>query len=74
MTVEFMECSVCAVKPGSPTLCPSCLYNRDVAEQLNKANNDAVKTRIALTGAKTAFEHMGDKKGAELMQEALRDG
>ncbi len=25
---EFMECSVCAGKPGAPVLCESCLHNR----------------------------------------------
>lgn len=27
---EFKECSVCAAKAGSPSLCPSCLNNREV--------------------------------------------
>ena len=25
---EFVECKECAVKTGSPALCPSCLNNR----------------------------------------------
>jgi hypothetical protein len=28
--VEFKECAECAVKPGSPALCPSCLNNQKV--------------------------------------------
>ena len=35
-TLEFMECSECAKKPGNPTLCPSCLNNRAVIEALKK--------------------------------------
>jgi hypothetical protein len=30
----FMECSICSAKPGSPTLCPSCLRNRYRMESL----------------------------------------
>lgn len=26
--MEFQECSYCAAKPGSPTLCAPCLHNR----------------------------------------------
>lgn len=32
---EFVECSICASKPGSPTLCESCLKNRNTIEYLN---------------------------------------
>jgi hypothetical protein len=32
--MEFVECSVCAAKPGSPDLCYSCLSNRKTIEQL----------------------------------------
>ena len=31
---EFEECPECAAKPGSPTLCPSCLHNREIIEDL----------------------------------------
>ena len=34
--VEFKECSVCAKKPGSPVLCPSCLHNRHLIEEYQK--------------------------------------
>jgi len=30
MKNEFQECAECAAKPGSPTLCPSCLQNRRI--------------------------------------------
>ena len=36
MELEFRECSVCASKPGSPTLCESCLSNRSTIEQLKQ--------------------------------------
>lgn len=32
--VGFMECDACRAKPGSPTLCPSCLHNRGLIEEL----------------------------------------
>ena len=39
---EFMECSICAAKPGSPTLCPSCLHNRALIGRLeNQSKNFA---------------------------------
>lgn len=37
--LDFVECSICAAKPGSPTLCRSCLHNRDAIYQLWKAMN-----------------------------------
>lgn len=30
----FTECKTCAVKPGSPQLCPSCFLNRTVISRL----------------------------------------
>lgn len=30
MPMEFIECPECAKKPGSPTLCPSCINNQFV--------------------------------------------
>ena len=35
---NFVECAVCRAKPGSPTLCDGCLYNR--------ATINALKQRI----------------------------
>ena len=32
--IDSMECSICAAKPGSPTLCRSCLHNRDMITKL----------------------------------------
>jgi hypothetical protein len=34
MEQEFKECGVCIKKPGSPTLCESCLHNRKVVQEL----------------------------------------
>ena len=33
-TNGFQECESCAKKPGSPTLCRSCLHNREVINGL----------------------------------------
>lgn len=35
-TGEFVECPQCDAKPGSPTLCPSCLSNRGTISRLNE--------------------------------------
>lgn len=35
--LQFLECAACAAKPGSPSLCPSCLHNRDLISQLKRA-------------------------------------
>lgn len=32
----FVECAVCAAKPGSPQLCVSCLSNRTAINILNR--------------------------------------
>jgi hypothetical protein len=37
--LEFIECPSCAVKPGSPTLCDSCLHNRDAIQFLHARLN-----------------------------------
>ena len=31
----FVECAACAAKPGSPTLCDSCVHNRHVIHHLS---------------------------------------
>lgn len=30
----MMECDTCRAKPGAPTLCATCLYNRDEIDRL----------------------------------------
>lgn len=32
----YKECAACAAKPGTPTLCPSCLHNRAVIDDFKK--------------------------------------
>jgi len=32
--IEFMECEDCRSKSGTPTLCESCIHNRDIIEHL----------------------------------------
>ena len=34
--MEFMECRECNKKPGSPSLCVSCLNNRNVIKKLKE--------------------------------------
>ena len=36
MMSDFMECSVCRSKLGSPVLCESCLHNRSAIASLQK--------------------------------------
>jgi len=37
MKVDFTECAECAAKPGTPSLCPSCIANRDMIYTLKEA-------------------------------------
>ena len=47
---EFAECSSCAAKPGSPTLCPACLHNRATINKL-RAEREAL-TKIYVVAAR----------------------
>lgn len=38
--IEFQECGICASKPGTPRLCPSCLHNRATIAALTKERDD----------------------------------
>ena len=51
---EFKECPTCRVKPGSPTLCSSCLHNRNVI-----ANLQAEKKLTGGTKLAKSFEDVG---------------
>lgn len=42
---EFWECKTCRVKPGSPTLCDSCLHNRRVIGDLQKRVREMEKKK-----------------------------
>lgn len=54
MNLEFKECESCSAKPGSPTLCESCLHNRTVISDLNKDFKDqgVVLGRLIATNVK----------------------
>lgn len=51
MTEDFKECSYCAAKPGSPTLCESCLHNRDLVSRLTSSKDNAYYERNQLVAA-----------------------
>lgn len=34
--LEFVECDICAAKPGMPMLCEGCLHNRAVISELTR--------------------------------------
>lgn len=38
--IEFRECLSCASKSGSPTLCDSCLHNRQLASDYKQCLDD----------------------------------
>ena len=44
MENEFKECESCAKKPGSPTLCGSCLHNRSLVTKLKQEKFKFEKT------------------------------
>ena len=41
----FKECPACAAKPGMPVLCESCLYNRQIMNNLEQ-EVEALKAQI----------------------------
>lgn len=45
----FTECAACSAKPGAPTLCPSCVANRDEIHRLK-----------ALIGAAERVQHYNE--------------
>lgn len=34
--LDFLECKICSVKPGSAQLCPSCIRNRYIISRLQQ--------------------------------------
>ena len=54
--LEFIECIVCASKPGSPVLCPSCLSNRQVISRLKQQLIKAEKFRRTIIAIVEATE------------------
>jgi hypothetical protein len=60
MDIEFTECPTCAAKSGLPTLCNSCLKNRNIIENLTlklnpRKSDDKLKTLI-ISARKLAVE------------------
>ena len=53
---QFWECATCRVKPGSPTLCDSCLHNRLVVSKLNARSKTAWKFWDKIT-TRTPIKH-----------------
>ena len=43
---EFMECTECSAKPGSPILCTSCLNNRSAISSALRSNQLLIKDRM----------------------------
>ena len=43
--MEFQECEICAKKPGSPPLCPSCLNNRSLIDKCHTRLQDLALKR-----------------------------
>ncbi len=41
--MEFKECNICASKLGSPSLCQSCLSNRDAISKLKERISELEK-------------------------------
>ena len=54
--MKFKECSICPAKPGSPTLCESCLSNRETIRQLEDTI-DALEQHGAPIQRYTAIIH-----------------
>jgi len=42
---DFKECKECSEKPGSPALCESCLYNRELVSLLKQEIEKLKKRR-----------------------------
>jgi hypothetical protein len=51
----FLECAVCAAKPGSPDLCRSCLQNRSA---LHLARVEAANNLRMLQGQRVEIEYL----------------
>jgi len=46
--LEFVECPECASKPGSPTLCDSCLKNRNSISKLKQELENRLKQQDSI--------------------------
>ena len=63
---EFEECAICAAKPGTPELCPSCLANRKLIGQLQ---SQVLGFNTQLLVAKEKLE----KQAVQLRGDAVTD-
>jgi len=63
---EFEECAICAAKPGTPDLCPSCLNNRKLIGQLQ---SQVLGFNTQLLVAKEKLE----KQAVQLRGDAVTD-
>ena len=50
---EFAECALCAAKPGSPTLCTTCLHNRATVNQLRAEREELLKVYVLAARLRT---------------------
>lgn len=61
--MRFVECATCAAKPGSPTLCASCVANRAEISRLTTELDEKNKLITALRTGIDASAH--DAAGLE---------
>ena len=54
----YRECAGCAGKPGSPTLCPACLHNRDTIARLVAELEVRKPIPLYLTCPKCGTQHV----------------
>lgn len=50
---EFAECETCAAKPGSPTLCATCLHNRATINRLRAENAGLTSVYVSAARLRT---------------------
>lgn len=55
--MRFVECAACAAKPGSPTLCASCVANRGEISRLTSELKDERMRNEALRRGLAAGAH-----------------
>jgi hypothetical protein len=54
----FKECDTCSTKPGSPTLCAGCYYNRETFNIINKEVQN-IRQRLTKEFPELAFVGKG---------------
>lgn len=73
---QFVECSLCKAKSGTPLLCESCLQNRTTIEELRqkscseckKLDRELQQARKDLEGARNHFHLANDEIGNRLKE------